>query len=122
MRAGLGLLALCVCWSAFVLVSAWYNKLHWNNRLVECLINLRKSWVVAGQPPDYTVEDYHRSGSSFLRLYAETNHYLVEGRVQKGLFAGEYVWDGKPVVFLITQDGVIYEYTRGTLVPKRHKY
>lgn len=107
---------LLLCYGAFVLVSTHATKRYWDDLLLECLINLRKSWVVAGEPQAYNVADYHRSGDSFLHFDRDSTEYDVNGQTAKGLFEGKYAWRGRPVVFVIMQDGSVYERVGDRLV------
>jgi hypothetical protein len=108
-KVGVVLVVALLGYLAFFFITNRLNKHHWDGVCMEVLMNLHQSWTADGRPAKYDVVRYYQSPSTIVRFYTDTNRYMVDGRTVDALFAAEYVWDKRPVVFLVTTDGELFE-------------
>jgi hypothetical protein len=108
-KMGITLVIILISYIAFHLTASWLNKRHWDGVCINMLLKLHRSWTADGKPDRYDVTRYHQSPSIIIRLYADTNRYTLDGQTTEAIFAAEYSWGKKPVVFFVTRDGLIFE-------------
>lgn len=108
-KVGVVLVVALLGYLAFHFIASRSNKHHWDAVCLDGLVNLHRSWTADGRPAKYDVARYYQSPSTIVRFSVDTNRYTVDGRTVDALFAAEYVWDKRPVVFLVTTNAVLLE-------------
>jgi hypothetical protein len=117
-KVGVLLVVALLGYLAFFFIANRSNKHHWDGVCMNVLVNLHRSWIADGRPAEYDVARYYQSPNTIVRFSADTNRYMVDGRTVDALFAAEYMWDKRPVVFLVTPDGMLFE-RRGRQLVRR---
>ena len=69
------------------------------------LMNVRKSWLVAGSPPNPDLAQYTQPTNSTSRTFVDTNVYVVDGQKFTGLFAVDSARFRGAGFLVITRDG-----------------